>query len=221
MLCTQESQLAPLATKNTVSGHSHCTGSTGTELEGLEDYIMWYCCTKEAYIQQQRSYRNRQTPDMCQPLIFGLEIKPLQDGCDTGGRAWDFIAWMIISRCRPVKSHASCVRHTHLRVISRSHACISKSHAFAPSMLLCSLWTLKHYVVSISLTSLSGYWQVSQWLIQLYPLTWRACSSSQLVATNLIVKLPLYVYSVMNFCLDLDLHRSNSSLWRVFIVSWV
>ena len=37
---------------------------------------------------------------------------------------------------RPVKSHASCVRHTHLHVISRSHACISKSHAFAPRMLL-------------------------------------------------------------------------------------
>ena len=35
-------------------------------------------------------------------------------------------------RCSPVKSHTSCVRHTHLHVISRSHACISKSHAFAP-----------------------------------------------------------------------------------------
>ena len=42
MLCTQESQIAPLATvtKNTVSGHSHCTGSMETEQEVLEDYIM-------------------------------------------------------------------------------------------------------------------------------------------------------------------------------------
>ena len=57
MLCTQESQLAPLATKNTVSGHSHCTASM----------------------------ENRAG-------VSGLETKPLQDGCDTGGKACVFIA---------------------------------------------------------------------------------------------------------------------------------
>ena len=59
-LCTQESQLAPLATKNTVSGHSHCTASMENRAGGSG--------------------------------IFGLETKPLQDGCDTGGKAWVFIA---------------------------------------------------------------------------------------------------------------------------------
>ena len=57
MLCTQESQLAPLATKNTVS---HCTGSMENRAGGSG--------------------------------IFRLETKPLQDGCDTGGKACVFIA---------------------------------------------------------------------------------------------------------------------------------
>ena len=39
ILCTQESQLlAPLVTKNTVSGHSHCTGSMENRAGGSETF---------------------------------------------------------------------------------------------------------------------------------------------------------------------------------------
>ena len=73
---TQESQL-PLPNTVHASGHS---------------YNCWQCGKqrgKEAYSTTEEL--QKQTPDKRQALILALETKPLQDGCDTGGRTWNLM----------------------------------------------------------------------------------------------------------------------------------
>lgn len=135
-MCTLESQLPPIATRNTVNHLRSFPPSLAvwkSEGQGLEDYIMWYCCISNIIqedVQLQRSYRSRKTPWQGTGPNTSLEANHCKmamiQEAGLGTMVWiidilmTFLSWYhVILGCMPflLVFHAAAIKGTQLPTV--------------------------------------------------------------------------------------------------------